>query len=108
MCKLENDKLPDYSIPETFWTDSVSGLDKLTGMKSGDICVIPYFGGGLTYMYDGTKWVKIMYNDSTSNSVKAEYTDIECKCCGSHKFKRVNDESIVCEYCGNTMFIKRG
>ena len=63
MCKLENAKLPDYSIPDTFWTDSISGLDKLTGMKSGDICVIPYFGGGLTYMYDGTKWVKIMYNE---------------------------------------------
>lgn len=104
MCKLETAKLPDYSIPDTFWTDSVSGLDKLTGMKPGDICVIPYFGGGLTYMYDGTKWVKLMYN-CTENSVKTEYIDIECECCGSHKFKRVNDKTIVCEYCGSTMFL---
>ena len=33
MCKLDNAKLPDYSIPDTFWTDSVSSLDKLTVMK---------------------------------------------------------------------------
>ena len=103
MCKLDDTIILPTAGADVFWAGSLENLNKHTGMQPGDIGLVEYFGGGLAYMYNGSEWVRL---STIPNSIEKSYTDIECKCCGSHQFKRIDNESIVCEYCGNKMYLK--
>ena len=88
-----------------FIVSDITRAKDLKGIKRGNLCIVDRFGGGEVYYYDGYNFIPLKAPVSDNIITNKAYMNIECECCGSHSFKRVDSGSIRCEYCGNTKYL---